>query len=150
MRLLMLQESPTSFGSDVEQARALTVSDVEQRVSHQPDNFIVGAFTSNTLVGVTGGVRESAAKRQHIAFIWGVYVVAEHRGHGLSRRMLDAALNQMRTLDGIERVQLAVTAGNSPAQATYLAAGFTPYGTEPAALRVDGQDHDEIMMQRLL
>ena len=98
------------------------------------------------LVGTCGAYRETDPKRRHIAAVWGMYVSPEHRGKSLARRLLDVTIERLRALDGVEQVQLAVTAGNEPAERVYQSAGFAAYGREPAALKVDGVDYDELLM----
>ena len=146
----MLINAPTAFGADLALTQQIPMADIVSRVSADPENFIVGVFDDDRLVGTTGAYREIMPKRRHLGEIWGVYVDPAHRGNALSARMLTMALEKLRDIGGIERVQLAVTAGNEAAEATYLKAGFTAYGIEPAATRVEGQDYDNILMQRLL
>ena len=49
-------------------------------------------------------------------------------------------------IDGVERVELGVTAGNEPALSLYESAGFRVYGREPAAIKVAGVDYDELLL----
>ena len=46
----------------------------------------------------------------------------------------------------VERLSLGVAAGNAAALRLYRATGFVIYGTEPAAIRAGGADHDEHLM----
>ncbi len=146
LRLEMLAESPSAFGSDLAAARSLPPEHFVERARNQRENFIVGAFSGTTLVGTCGAYRETDIKRRHIAAVWGMYVSPSHRGAGLARRLLTEALGRLRDLDGVEQVQLAVTAGNEAAEGLYRSLGFEAYGCEPAALKVDGTDYDEVLM----
>ena len=145
-RLLMLEESPTAFGSDLAEAAARPPSYFRKRASNQPDDFIMAAFNGNELVGSAGAFREQEKKRRHLATVVGMYVHPDHRGRGLGARLLDAVLQRLRALPDLEFVQLSVTAGNEPALKLYQRAGFTVYGLEPAALKVAGANHDELLM----
>ena len=146
LRLEMLRQAPSAFGSDYENARKLSSDDFRQRVRNDADNFITGAFSGSALIGSCGGRRDPDAKRHHIGYVWGTYLQPQHRGNGLARQLLEATLNRLRLMSGLELIQLAVTAGNTAAENLYLTNGFRDYGLEPAALKVDGQDYDERLM----
>jgi len=75
-----------------------------------------------------------------------VYVRAAARGGGIGRALLAACIAGSR--GRVERLWLGVAVGNAPALKLYREAGFCIFGTEPAALRVDGVDHDEHLMTR--
>ena len=66
---------------------------------------------------------------------------------GLGRDLLQAVVGDLRKLVGIERILIGVTAGNTAAEALYASYGFVAYGTEPGAIKVDGNDYDEVLMQ---
>ncbi len=59
-------------------------------------------------------------------YIEEVQVVDRFRGHGIGRKMLAYALNQMKET-GVEAVYLRTRDGNTPAQNLYESIGFRPY-----------------------
>lgn len=59
-----------------------------------------------------------------------VIVSSEHRGHGLSKRMLEAAEAVAQRL-GCCKMTLEVLEGNSVAQAVYQSCGFAGYELDP-------------------
>ena len=65
-------------------------------------------------------------------------------------RALLASLVGHATREDIVVLRLSVNTGNAPAIALYRSAGFEVYGTERAALRVDGVLVDEHLMERYL
>lgn len=144
----MLKESPTAFGADYAESAARPLDDFRDRTRDDPENFIIGAFSGEILVGSAGGYREQEAKRRHIATVVGMYVHPEHRRQGIAARLLTAVLARLERLPGLEQVQLAVTVGNDGALQLYQQAGFEVYGREPAALKVDGRDYDELLLSR--
>ncbi len=79
-----------------------------------------------------------------------MYVAPTHRGSGLGRRLLDAALTTASNWPDLEQITLTVTAGNEPALALYLSAGFTKYGREPRSLCIAGRYYDDILMSKNL
>lgn len=146
----MLQESPTAFSSDYQDESNLALEHYVERARFAADNFVVGAFDDQQLIGCAGGYREKGAKRRHIANVWGMYVHPAYRGQGLGRELLNAVVAGLRSLDGLERILIGVTAGNTAAETLYASYGFVAYGTEPGAIKVDGIDHGEVLMQLTL
>ncbi len=60
-----------------------------------------------------------------IAWIQSVYVRPEHRGRGVFRSLLDAAVQRLRSMPDVIGVRLYVEAENSRAQEVYLHSGFS-------------------------
>ena len=105
---------------------------------------VYGGFDGRALRGMAGLRFNQAAKTRHKAHLWGVYVAPEARGRGLGRMLVAHVIAQAR--GRATQVDCGVAAANAPALALYESLGFVRYGTEPAALRVDGQDIDEHLM----
>ena len=74
LRLRMLREEPTAFGSNYETALDLPEAHFRECVRARMKNFIAGGFVGTDLVGSAGGYREGAVKRRHFATIWSMYV----------------------------------------------------------------------------
>ncbi|MCZ8512807.1 GNAT family protein [Paenibacillus filicis] len=68
------------------------------------------------------------------------------QGQGNGRRLLQALIYELRTMEGLEQVLLTVVSANIPAVKLYEKLGFVRYGTEPRALLVDGDYVDEALM----
>ena len=150
LRLSGLREAPTAFGSSYAEEKDEPVDVVRQRLV-QPEGQarergILGAFIGGQLVGTMGIRRLTSVKQQHQLLIWCVYVSPLHRSGGIARAMLAEALAFARTVPGALLVKLSVNADNRAALQLYQAAGFSVYGTEPAALCIDGTLHDEHLM----
>jgi ribosomal protein S18 acetylase RimI-like enzyme len=146
LRLEALQAAPTAFGSSYETEVSARADKYRDRLTGSAENYVLGAFSSEQLVGMVGFVRETTPKRQHIGSVWGMYVTPKFRRHGLGRRLLIGVIERAQALAGIEHVLLTVVSDNDAAQALYRSLGFEPWGTEPAALKVDGVDYDDIHM----
>ena len=146
----MLKQSPTAFGSDYAESAALPLDHFRERAREDPENFIVGAFDGEALVGSAGAFREQTAKRRHIATVVGMYVHPDYRRRGIAARLLTAVVTRLENLPGLEQIQLSVTVGNDGALALYRQAGFEEYGREPDALKVDGSNYDEFLLSRRL
>ncbi len=150
IRLAGLAESPLSFGSSVEEEQYRGLPEWAQRVTPGEDSAVLGAFLDRALVGVVRVVRESGVKQMHRASIASMYVAPEARRRGVASALMERAMSHVQGWDGVRQVELAVTAGNSSAIQLYQRFGFVEYGRAPAALRVEGEYHDELLMIRLL
>jgi ribosomal protein S18 acetylase RimI-like enzyme len=146
LRLEALRGEPTAFGSSYEIEASAKADKYRDRLTGSPENYVLGAWDGAQLVGLGGFVRETAPKRAHIGSIWGVYVTPACRGRHVGRRLLASMIERARDLQGLEHVLLSVTSENAAALALYRSLGFVAWGTEPAALKVDGVDYDETHM----
>ena len=144
VRLSALEHEPTAFGASHETEAGARASQYRERLSGSAENFVYGAWREGALVGMAGFVRETGPKRRHIGNIWGVYVEPSARGAGIGRELLVAVVQRTRRLNDLHHVRLGVTADNEAAIALYQSLGFVAWGREPAALRVDDVDHDEL------
>lgn len=110
-----------------------------------------GALTvDGELIGVAGVRREALVQIGHKATLWGVFVAPAHRGSGLARRLVDAALTHASRDWGVAQVNLCVNTGNEPAKALYASLGFETFGVERRAMRIGDRFYDEQHMVRVL
>ena len=68
-------------------------------------------------------------------------------GRGLGREAVRLALAHAFGSLGLERIALRVVAYNERAIRCYKACGFVEVRREPAAVRLDGQWHDDVIME---
>ncbi|MCA1058766.1 GNAT family N-acetyltransferase [Rossellomorea aquimaris] len=147
LRLEMLKQSPSSFGSSYEEAvnRQNPIETTKERLTTQGISTF-GYYTGEKLVGTVTMVREEAMKMNHKASIYAMYVSPLYRGQGLARRLIEAAIEHAKETEGIEQLLLTVVTTNDTARGLYLSCGFKPYGTEKRALKYNGEYHDEELM----
>ncbi|MDQ0721754.1 ribosomal protein S18 acetylase RimI-like enzyme [Paenibacillus sp. W4I10] len=132
LRLEALKTHPEAFGASFELSIQLPMSEVQERIHNEPDDYILGAYTEEgTLEGMMGFKREFGLKLRHKGMIWGVYVAPPYRG---------------RHLEGIKQINLSVVTTNESARRLYERYGFEVYGIERNALEVYGQGYDEAHM----
>ncbi len=146
------EHCPQAFTSTVEDRAALPLSWWEERLgrSSNPSSAVIGARRDGDLCGVVGISYYARQRVRHKAKLFGVYVRESDRGLGIGGKLIDVALDELRRRDGIEIVQLSVTASNEAAQALYRKKGFVEYGREPDAIALDGGYLDKIFMWRRL
>jgi GNAT superfamily N-acetyltransferase len=84
------------------------------------NSVCVGAYIDGQQIGFARMVTDKAT----FAYLADVYVLDEHRGHGVSKRMVESLLN-LPELQGLRRMMLATR----DAHALYAKFGFTPLAT---------------------
>jgi RimJ/RimL family protein N-acetyltransferase len=146
LRIRALREHPEAFGRSPEEVDPVEVLAERFRLADSDLDFMLGAFAGATLIAMAGCHRASSVKQRHIGYIWGMYVVPEHRREGLGRRLLVAAVERARSWPDVECLWLDVTTVNQGARALYASCGFRPAAIKPRALKVGDRYHDEELM----
>lgn len=150
LRLLALRTAPEAFGTHHDEDAA---QPPERWVSRCTPNenaaLFVAAAGDGALMGMAGVVCDGRKKTGHAAFLWGVFVRPEARGSRLGTRLVETCLDWARAR-GLERARLSVVSSNGAAIRCYVRCGFSVYGVETDALRVDGVPYDELLMARAL
>ena len=121
LRLQALADSPTSFGAT--RAEAESHPEMVWRDRAGGPGPVVMAFHDDVPVAM-GGLYAPEESRE--AFIWGMWVAPDWRGHGLGARILGELLDWGQRLNRI--VALHVTEGNDGARRLYESHGFTSTG----------------------
>src|SRR5271166_3100373 len=144
IRLEALQNEPEAFGSSVEEHRALPLAEIAARLSADPlNNFVVGAFVGEKLIGTAGFFCNKGLKERHKGRVWGVYVTREARGKGAGREMMRMLLERASKVEGIEHILLSVVITQDAAVKLYRALGFESFGCERRALKIGDRYLDE-------
>ena len=149
IRIKGLNSDPYAFSSSPEDDATRDPEVLKARFgSHSVNNFIMGCFVEDVLVGVVGFVRESHAKRLHIGWIWGMYVDTDHRGKKYGDMLFSQCLEEAGSCEGLEIIELGVAESNSPAISLYKKHGFIEYGKEVDAIKYNGKYYDEYLMYK--
>jgi ribosomal protein S18 acetylase RimI-like enzyme len=136
-RLRGLREHPDAFTSGFDEESLRPLLDTERRLAAGGSERLWGAFAGGDMAGMVGLSRETRTRNRHKAALVGLYVANEFTGRGLGRALVDTVLQSARAW-GVEHLVLTVTEGNQAACRLYASAGFTTFGTEPDAIRVNG------------
>ena len=145
IRLEALEQEPVAFGSSAEEHRSMSLETAADRLRpNATDNFVLGAFQADRLIGTAGFYRDKYLKGRHKGHIWGVYVTGAGRGRGVGRALMSALIERAAAGPGLEQIIIAVGAGQTAARRLYLSLGFEPFGQEPRALKIGDQYVDEI------
>lgn len=148
LRLEALESEPLAFGAAAEEHRrdgfeAVTASHLRD----EPEGgFMLGAFSTDELVGIVGFGRSHRVKQRHSGGVVAMYVAPKARGLGAGRALMAALVARARICEGLEQIGLAVWAGATAARTLYRSLGFVVYGLAPRALKVDGAYADLELM----
>ncbi|WHY87222.1 GNAT family N-acetyltransferase [Neobacillus novalis] len=147
LRLEALQQNPEAFLTSYEESvkRKNPVEQVAQNFTAE-GSYTFGAFDNGELIGMVTLVQEERAKIQHRANIFAMYVTAKKQGLGVGKALLTEAIIKARSIEGIEKINLTVTASNQKAKKLYTRLGFKAFGLEEKALIVNGVYYDDEFM----
>lgn len=147
-----LKEFPDAFTTTYEEGFATSPEKLALRFGGiHSDDFVLGAFTaSGGLAGCAGFQRELRLKNHHKGTLIGMYVVPEYRGQRVGRLLLDRLIAEVRSMEGMEQLNLTVTHSNESARTLYLKAGFVTFGLERNALKTGGRYYDKEHMVLVL
>ena len=150
LRLRALKEHPDAFSSTYERESAYSMEFVAERLrrtAESRNNFTLGAYLQEELIGVVGFRRIDGVKEQHRGHIWGMYVRSEEQGKGIREgpSCPRPSILPIRFPD-LEQIELDVVTRNRQARNLYTSLGFASCGIDPRALFVDGEYLDEERM----
>ena len=147
LRYEALVNEPRAFGASVEEHVEFGVVRTAERLTRgENGDFVMGAFEEGRLVGTVGFHRENRPKTRHKGIIWGVYVAPSHRGEGLARRLMVAAVERVRGYSDVRQIQIVVASTQDAAEKLYSSLGFEAFALERDALFVGGEFVDERWM----
>src|SRR5688572_21582689 len=111
LRLEALRTSPTAFSADYDASANQPITHWQERLQPNENSVVFFAEADSKLVGMCGLARESSPKVRHFGIIWGVYVSAGWREHGIAQKLIHAVIEWSRAHQ-IIRVRLFVNATN--------------------------------------
>ncbi|QEL54842.1 GNAT family N-acetyltransferase [Chromobacterium paludis] len=150
IRVAAATHDPAAMHASAEEVAALSLEAIRQQIEPSDTQKVLGMFRGGELIAVAALRRETRARARHRAMVQGVFTRPEHRGKGIARRLLLAALDEAGRMPGLLLLELAVHAQNAPAKALYQSLGFRRAGFLPGSLMLDGRLLDEELMQRPL
>jgi RimJ/RimL family protein N-acetyltransferase len=117
-------------------------------VQRHPDAAVFVADDDGEIVGRLSLARDPHPASRHVADL-GLMVAAGHRGRGIGRQLLEAAVEWSR-MSEIRKLELHVFPHNAPALRLYESFGFEREGYRRAHYARDGQLIDAILMAYLI
>ena len=150
IRRHMLETEPHAFGSHPDTDGALNPDTLRQRITSNTNAIFATADDTGQLTATAAVFRELSPKTIHRANIVAVFTHPEHRGQGLAKACVTAALDHAKAWPEAKVINLSVSPEAPAAKCLYESLGFTQWGIEPNALQVGDTCHDEIHMQLVL
>ncbi|TDL31397.1 GNAT family N-acetyltransferase [Jeotgalibacillus sp. S-D1] len=146
LRFEALQQNPEAFASSYEEERERPISNFQERLETAA-SFTFGAFNEGELIGVVTLVPQTLIKMRHKGSIFAMYVTPDSRGSGAGRKLMEAAIEKAKEIDGLSHLLLTVVQSNQQAKKLYSSLGFVSFGIEKKALKLNGEYIDEEYMQ---
>jgi RimJ/RimL family protein N-acetyltransferase len=110
---------------------------------------IAGVLVAELADGIAGYVKLGPVlpikATEHVLEIKGLTVDPGHRGRGMGKALLHAAITQARAT-GARKLTLRVLGHNAPARALYAACGFEVEGVLRDLFFLDGRYVDDVVM----
>ena len=143
-----LREFPSSFTSDlpsIENRPDEVVAD-RLRKLQLSDDFRLGAFDDDELVGTVSLVRQQEPKQSHAADIVFLFVRANCQNEGIGRMLMESAIERAKLVRGLEDLHLSVSQDAKAAIHVYEKMGFSSTGVIKRQLKEKGKYHDLVTM----
>lgn len=115
---------------------------VRANIAKNSSQFV--AVTENRIVGWCDITPKERLTLRHTGIV-GMGVIDGHRGKGMGKALLTAAMAAARA-GGLKRIELSVRADNERAKRLYESVGFVTEGRCAKWMHVDGEYYDCYMM----
>lgn len=144
-----LKNNPDAFATRLEDALKNPIEKTAQNLAMK-NAYTFGAFSEGRLLGNVTLVRNLAPKLHHRGSVYAVYVIPSERGKRLASHLMHQLFEFAKTMQGLERLDLAVASENKAAIALYEQLGFEKYGTDLQAMKTPEKYIDENLMVKFL
>jgi len=148
IRLELLKENPTNFGSSFEE-ESLFEDEMWERRLNNKNATSIGAYIGNEIIGICMVMKNPRLKMKHRAELNSMYVKKEYRGQGVSVGLLNNVFELLKDTD-VEILRLSVAAHNTSAISLYKKLGFVGNDIESKALKYENEYFDLVLMNKFL
>jgi len=147
LRIKATKEVPLAFGRTSAEETEKTE---EQWRKQLAESRYYALKEEGTLIGMLCVALEKGSMQSHVANIFGVYVGPGARGKGLGRRLMEAAINDLKEDSHVMKVKLKVAETQKEAQALYEGMGFKKVGVFEKEGNFNGRYVDILVMEKFL
>lgn len=148
LRLESMQQDPQAFGDKFKEWSEYSDEKWQKRPK-DPDKIILMAEDNNKFVGIIAVHIDHLNENEHEAHIWGMYITPVFRGKGISKMLMNELIEKLKSIDGLHRIELMVSAEQEAAIKSYLSSGFNKIGETDWVLG-DNQNHKLHIMEKTL
>jgi ribosomal protein S18 acetylase RimI-like enzyme len=99
------------------------------------DDFVLGAFLNEKLVGVIGLKREKKHSVSHKGTVWGLVVLPECRKQGIGGKLLGSLVEKALEHEELKFIRAVVTVTDINASHVFKSQGFVQYGLEQRGIK---------------
>lgn len=142
IRLEALYNNPDSFGTTYHEEAIKTIDEFRERIPEGNNNFILGCYENQELIGIVAFHQEERIKLRHKAYIRSMYVKQQYRVRGIGKLLLGKLIETAKAINEIEILLLDVIVNNVSAEQLYLSFGFKVYGIETMAYKFNDRYFD--------
>ncbi len=141
--LQALKDDPQAFGDSYNDK----IADTDDKWQERAKDRILFATDGNDLIGMVGVWQSDEDRKKKTANVFGVYVVPEFRGKGISKMLMQSLLDELNRDESITKLKLSVNKDQLPAVKLYESFGFKSTKQEKNLLG-DGNYYDEYSMEK--
>ena len=157
MEIRTLQQADKTLYSEL-WCNALTEQDEFFRISIEDEpypqiqtkfsqeSFTLGAFIDSNLIATVSIERDIRLKLKHKALLFRMFVHPSASGKGIGRVLLNEAISQAKSIQGLKQLYLTVLEVNKKAIHLYKSAGFEIFAHEPESVKIKDKLIDELQM----
>lgn len=147
LRIRSVREHPEAFGQTEKEAEAY--DETKWRSLFESGQYLI-AELNGEIVGMVCLVRETREKIRHYISIASMYVVVEAQGKGIGKALMQRAIAVAKSIPGVIKVTLHVTASQTEAKSMYTSLGFVEVGVLRKEMFVNGTYFDTHVMELML
>ncbi len=146
LRLESLKYMPEGYYETWEEESRYTVHDMEERLTERskPNNFILGAFINDQLIGMMGFHQYKKGNLLHKAYIYGVYIKPNFNTEAVKSQLLEEVIRRAKKVKGLE--QIISSEVSEEGCILYKEAGFEVFGIAKRAIKCGNKTSDEYHM----
>lgn len=147
IRLECLTNYPEFFGDTYEEEiNAPTLRFDKALRSSDSVSFLMGAFSDDSLVGISGFIQDGRMKASHRGDLVQVYIDPSFSRHGIGSKLVELTIAKAFENKLIDQLLLSVVYTNEKAINLYKKYGFVPYGKLENYFKQGDNSWDQLFM----
>ena len=147
IRLKGLGLHPEAFGTGAEDWSKATDEQVKNLLAtSSDDDFVLGAFDNDQLVGVIGLKREKKHSVVHKGTVWGLLVLPEFRNIGFGKKLIASLIQRVSKNEDLKFIRAVVTDTPDSAAGIFESFNFIKYGVELRGIKQENNFFDQIYL----
>jgi RimJ/RimL family protein N-acetyltransferase len=145
LRLEALKNEPIAFSSSPEDEKQNPEKVWRERIKNH-----LFVMVDNRPVGLAGFFRNTHKKTSHVCEMFGVYLRKEYRGQRTGKRLIEAVLAEIQSLEGVKIIEVGVNPTQKIAKKLYQNHGFKTVAHFRKWMLINGKYYDALIMEKHL